>query len=119
VAKDKTTSEDAQHLSPDQMKDWLLQEIRDVSKASELRITDALSFVTAYALGTLTPEQAEERLLQYDRRWGDALPGAHAFASSTDNDIVEAIDSALEERDLAKRRTSWVSTPHKGAQRGG
>jgi hypothetical protein len=56
------------------------------------RIKDATELTTTYALGELTPEHAHERFLQYDHRWGEALPGTHAFKGSTDEQLLRAID---------------------------
>ena len=81
-------------LSPKDMQKWLSQEMKDSVKAHEMRMADAIAFTTAYALGELTPEQAHERSIQYSTRWGEALPGTHAFQGATDDQILDAIDKA-------------------------
>jgi hypothetical protein len=83
-------------LSPEEMQGWLKEEIRDSSKAHELRIKEATDFVSAYASGTISAEEAAERLLRYDRRWGEALYGATASPGLSDKAILSAIDRARE-----------------------
>lgn len=77
-----------------EVRDWLLQEIKDSSKACELRIREAVSLANSYALGEISAEQAEERLWKYEQRWGEALPGAYVAGDTADVQIVEAIDTA-------------------------
>jgi hypothetical protein len=79
-------------LSPKEMQEWLLQELQDSTKAHELRVTSATEIATAYALGELTPEQAHERFVRHSVRWGEALPGTHAFKFSSDDQLLAAID---------------------------
>lgn len=83
-------------LSPQEMQGWLRDEIRDSAKAHELRAKEATEFVTAYASGKISAEEAEERLYQYDKRWGEALYGATASPGVSDEAIVRAIDKARE-----------------------
>ena len=81
-------------LSPKEMQGWLDQEIRDSTKAYELRITEAKEFVNAFVSGELTQEQAMQRLVAYDLRWGEALYGATATPETTDEAILAEIDRA-------------------------
>jgi hypothetical protein len=74
------------------MRNWLDQEIRDIAKANDLRLRQATDLVTAFALGDLTADEAEQRLLAYQTRWDEALPGVYASPSLTDEQILEAID---------------------------
>ncbi len=60
------------NLTPEEMREWLRQELADLTKAMELRVQDATDFVTGYALGKLSPEQAMKRLSTYEYRWGDS-----------------------------------------------
>jgi hypothetical protein len=80
------------YLSPKEVQSWALQEQRDSAKAHELRVKSATEIATAYAKGELTPEQAQERMFEHDHRWGEALPGTHAFPASTDEHILASID---------------------------
>lgn len=91
------TAGQAEPLSPKDMQKWLLQEVADSAKAHELRVKSATELATAYALGELTTEQAHERFLEHDRRWGEALPGTHVFKGSADEQIVASIDKARSE----------------------
>lgn len=51
------------------------QEIRDLTRAVELRVNELTELVTAYSAGEITPKEADERYMAYHRRWGEALPG--------------------------------------------
>jgi len=81
-------------ISPPEMRRWLKEEIADLTKAMQLRVTEATALVTDYAAGKITPQEAKERLEKYDRRWGEALPGASASKGVTDEEILAAIDRA-------------------------
>jgi hypothetical protein len=100
-------------LTPDEMRDWLRQEIRDLTKAFELRINDATDFVTSYALGEITASDASNRLSAYQHRWGDSpISGVTVRDNMSNSEILrkqeEAIPSAV--RVLSKRRSSPGST---------
>jgi len=92
----KKPPEKPEYQSPKALREWLAQEVRDVTRASELRLRDATEFVTAYASGKLTPEEADERWWRYQDRWGEALPGVFFSETKTDEQIVETIDKSLE-----------------------
>ena len=81
-------------LTPQEIRNWLLQELRDSAKAHELRTKEATELATAYALGELSPAQANEMFLQYNDRWGETLPKTHAFKGATDDQILASIDKA-------------------------
>jgi hypothetical protein len=83
-------------LTAEEMQGWLREELRDSAKALELRTKEATEFVTAYAEGKLTSDQAMDRLVKYDRRWGEALPGTSAFPQFSDEEILRNIDAARE-----------------------
>jgi hypothetical protein len=82
------------YLSPEDIQQWLRQEISDSAKALELRVKEASEFVTAYAAGKITPAEAEEKHWRYQHRWGEALPGVHSGENITDQQILRAIDKA-------------------------
>ena len=85
--------DDNEQLSPDEMKGWLAQEVRELTKALELRLSDATDLVTNYAAGVLTPEQANERLERYMDRWGDSpIPGMHIGEQMSNSAIIEELD---------------------------
>jgi hypothetical protein len=91
-------------LRPDEMAEWLDLEIDGVTKATELRIKDATDFVTAYALGKLTPEQANERHDTYMRRWGEEpIPGVATDPSMSNEEILRRMDEAIIKERLARR----------------
>jgi hypothetical protein len=84
--------EESEHLSIHALRQWLAQELKDLDKARDLRIKDANGLVDAYSRGELTAAQASDRLIAYEDRWGEALPGAHAMAHLTDDAIIAKID---------------------------
>jgi hypothetical protein len=85
--------EESDHYTKADLALWLRQEVLDITKAAQLRIQDATDYVTAYALGQLTPEQAAERHRQYVRRWTDAIPGVYASETMTDQELIRRIDN--------------------------
>lgn len=86
--------DESAHLSPQEMREWLSQEVKDATKALELRLKEATDFVTAYALGEISAAKAAESHWKYDQRWGEALLGATAAKGATDEQILAAIDRA-------------------------
>ena len=89
------TTEASDDLTPDQMRNWLRQEIADLSKAMELRIRDATDFVTAYAVGEITAKEAAARLDGYLDRWGDdTIPGVKVTDRMTNEEIIQRSDKA-------------------------
>jgi hypothetical protein len=97
-----------EYLSPHNLRQWLRQEKADLAKATELRLKDATEFVTAYGAGQITPQEADQRFREYNRRWYEALPGTHATRSASDAEILAMIDEAKHpdfvERLIAKGR---------------
>jgi hypothetical protein len=87
----------SEFLSPADLQQWLRQELADSAKAFELRSKEAAEFVNAYAAGKISAEEAEDRHWRYEHRWGEALPGVHAGEHMTDQQILRAIDRAIEE----------------------
>jgi hypothetical protein len=77
-------------LSPQDMQQWLQREISDCTKALELRIKEATAYVSAYAGGQITTEEADERHWRYLQRWGEPLPARGP--KTTDEQIIAAID---------------------------
>ena len=77
---------------PKEMKEWLEREIREITKAAELRIKNATSFIDGYATGKLSGQEAAEELFRYSRRWGDALPGVARSDGLDDTEILARID---------------------------
>jgi len=51
------------------------QEIKDLTRAVELRMHELTELVTAYSAGEITAKEADDRHFAYHRRWGEALPG--------------------------------------------
>jgi hypothetical protein len=91
---DNSMPTESGYASPEEMRGWLLQEIRDTTRSIDLRLKEATGFVEEYSNGTLSPEQAAERFFRYRERWGEALFGATAGKDTTDAQILAAIDEA-------------------------
>ena len=90
-------------LTPEEMRSWYDEEMRNVRKECELRVRDATEFTTAYLEEKLTPQQATKRIRRYEERWGDSLGGVYASSYQDDAAIVKAIDKL--NRELEKART--------------
>ncbi len=88
-----TGSEEAV-LTTVEMRQWLQREVREVLKATELRVKDATEIVTAYAVGDLTPQAAMERFDQYNKRWNEPIPGIVTSEGMTDDEILQRRDAA-------------------------
>jgi len=85
--------DEAEYFSPKEVKQWADQELRDATKALELRKKELTELVTAYSAGQITPEQADERVDRYQHRWGESLRGCYATDTITDEEILAKIDS--------------------------
>lgn len=79
-------------LSPQEMQDWLRQELKDLAKSVELRTTQAASFVIEYAMGKLTAEEADNHLQDYRNHWPEPLPGSNVGVEMTDSEIMQRIE---------------------------
>jgi hypothetical protein len=84
----------ADYPSVEELLDWFAQEARDMAKAFELRTKDGNELVTDYSAGKYSPKEASEKLARYERRWGEALFGAHAAEGITDQELLAIIDEA-------------------------
>lgn len=82
-------------LTPADMLNWLKQELRDMSKATELRTQDAVDFVTAFANGQISEKEVTKRLSAYGSRWGDAIPGVMTTENMTNEEIIRRLDGSL------------------------
>jgi len=59
------------NLTPADMRLWLKTEVAQVQVASRRRIMEATALVENYEKGGLTPEEADRKLDEYQRKWGD------------------------------------------------
>jgi len=99
-------------ITPGNMVEWLRQEIRDISKATELRLQDATDFVTAFATGKISEEQLSNRLSIYHDRWGEEpIPGVRTDDKMTNEDIIQRLDNALPKsvRETIKKKLGTTS----------
>jgi len=90
----KPTPDSADHLSREEMQNWLRQELADLDRAVDLRTKEARDLVTTYAAGKISSREAQERFFKYNKRWPEALPGTHTVQGATDADILAEIDEA-------------------------
>jgi hypothetical protein len=84
---------DDDYLSPKDVRNVVEQEIKDSAKAHELRTRELTELAVAYEQGKITPEQADERMDRYQKRWGEALRGTSATPNVTDEEILAKIDA--------------------------
>jgi hypothetical protein len=101
--------EQEEPLSLKDMRQWAEYELKDVAKAAELRTREVNEIVSTYASGQLTPEEATKRCLQYEERWGEALPGATVGDGVSDEAILARIDEARRQSALRLNRL-WTRT---------
>jgi hypothetical protein len=80
--------------SREDLQQWLIDEVRDSTKALDLRLREATQLVADYSAGKISPEEATERFHRFDQRWGEALVGATASAGVSDEAILQRIDDA-------------------------
>jgi hypothetical protein len=100
-------------LSPQDLRRWLSEELSDLAKAFQLRAIEASALVNEYASGEISAKEAEERLERYDRRWGEALPGASASSGLSDKEIVAAVDKAAAQQNAGIFQKRFVTRPEK------
>ena len=81
-------------LSAEDIRLWVEQEIKNARRALSLRVKELSDLTTAYSKGDLTPEQADEAHSRYYHRWGEALPGATAHETLSDQEILAQVDQA-------------------------
>ncbi len=84
------------YLSVRDIRQWAEREIREATKALELRTKELTDLVRAYSAGEITPQKANELHSRYYRRWGEALPGVVAPEALTDEQILGTIDRAVD-----------------------
>lgn len=82
-------------ITPADMVSWLKQELRDLSRATQLRTQDAVDFVTAFATGRISEKEVTERLSVYGSRWGDAIPGLMTTENMTNEEIIRRLDGSV------------------------
>jgi hypothetical protein len=63
-------SSDDTFLSLEEMRYWLEIEIKSAQLAAERRIREATGLVQDYAAGKLSGDDANQRLLEHESRWG-------------------------------------------------
>lgn len=98
-------SDEFHYPSPKEMQGWLEREITDVTKAMELRIREASSFVVAYAQGEISADETAQRCSEYQSRWGDPLPGVPRSHGFSDSEIVDRINETRIKQGLLERYT--------------
>jgi hypothetical protein len=93
VAHGRTAMTDSDDdLTSDDLIVWLKQEVFTITKAAQLRIQDASDFVTAFLAGKLTLNEVNQRLSQYETRWGEPIPGGTAHEGMSDEEIIARLD---------------------------
>jgi len=99
----RVRNSDHDAMTPSDMRNWLVQEIRDVLKGQELRIKDATEFVTAYCLGEISAEEASRRFDLYTDRWGDAILGVSTSEDMTNAEVIKRRDQEILDRSKQTR----------------
>jgi hypothetical protein len=103
---------DDTHLTREEMREWLHDEVKLVMKAADLQVRDATDFATAYIAGRINAEEASNRMFRYDCRWGESkLIAAMSDDKMSDEDILRRRDeeiSTLLGPDLATGSSLWT-----------
>ena len=60
-------------LTPQELRQWLIEEATRIRVTTARHIKEARSFVEAYEKGKLSPEQAHKEFSAYLSRWSDRL----------------------------------------------
>jgi len=97
VSKKLPTKTSDDILSVNDMQRWLLQEVRDVTTATRIRLEQATSLVNDYATGKISPQEAADAMVRYTLVWGDALDGVVAVPGKTDEEIATELKTAFDE----------------------
>ena len=80
-------------LTPEDMQNWLRQEVTDIKRAAKLRAREATSFVKEFGEGKISAEETERRLDLYTNRWGDSpLGGVFSDKSMPDDEVFRRMD---------------------------
>ena len=79
-------------MTTEELIEWLKQEVFDITKAAQLRVSDATDFVTARLSNRISPEEVEERYRKYQARWREPIPGALTYEGITDRQILAQLD---------------------------
>jgi len=87
---------DDTHLTREEMREWLHDEVRLVMKVADLQVRDATDFASAYIAGRINAEEASNRMHRYDCRWGESkLMGALSDDKMSDEDILRRRDEEI------------------------
>jgi hypothetical protein len=98
-------SSEEDHLTVNDVKAWLRQELRDLERAHRLRVEEATHFVTEYEQGRLSPAEAEAHMSEYVDKWGDSpIPGVATTDEMTDREVYQKMDEC---RTQHKRRAQF------------
>src|ERR1700733_6484292 len=87
---EQAPNDDESLYSPNEMQEWLRLEIKQIRMASARRITEASSLVEAYASGNLNRRDANQRLAEYEEKWGEVTKDLEV-ASEIHDEAVNAI----------------------------
>jgi hypothetical protein len=101
MVKDSSEN-DPEDLSVGEMRSWLAQEVRDLTKSVELRAQEAIGIVYAYAAGEISAKEAGERQSKYRERWSEALPGVRSGEEMANKQILTMVNEARH-LEVAKR----------------
>jgi hypothetical protein len=99
------TNSDEDQVTPADLAAWLQQEIKELTKATELRLAEATDFVTAFAAGRITSDEAQARLLRYQDRWGESPIFGVIVGEKTNEEIIKELDHCLSEK--TRRAEQW------------
>jgi hypothetical protein len=87
----------------------LRSEVAGIAKAVELRVNEATGILAAFASGQISGEEAHNRVMRYQDRWGEsAIPGVSGIEGRTNAEILKEMEEAIEPE--VKKASWWRSS---------
>lgn len=98
-------ADDSESLTQEDVTAWLQQQIDHSRKATKLRIAGAREIAVDFAGNRISREEVADRIYQYEKRWGEALPGVWTTQGKTDQQILAELDETRV-RQQARRKNA-------------
>jgi hypothetical protein len=84
---------DPDHITVNEMLSMFNDEVTNVTKGAELRLRDFSTLLKEYVAGNISPEQATDRMVRHQEKWGDAVPGVYSVEGKSDEELLAAVET--------------------------